>query len=407
MSTPEPRPCPVCGGLERRLVHSQRFLEGPLGDGYRVVLCLNCGAGFADGIASQEAMDHYYSEQSKYSYDSSGGNESPWDFKRFEATADQVVPHLRSVDARILDIGCATGGLLSVLRGRGFRNVTGADPSPACAEAAARLHGLKVRTATLSKMVDWEERFDLVLLVGALEHIREAADAVRAASRLLAPGGLLYCAVPDVEGLPGSPGFPFQQFSVEHVNFFSAASLGRLLGSCGLEAVETARWSVEWRSGVTEAIASGIYRQGKAGEPRCDDRTGPALERYVEISNAGDREISALVDSLRASREPILVWGAGSLARRLLAATRLAEANIVAFVDANPHLRGRALANRPILGPDQIGGLKERIFICSSAFHEEILEIIQGKLGLKNPVVSLPGVGERRNVAPPGAPLSP
>ena len=403
MNGPQPRPCPVCGGLERRPVHSQRFQEGPLGDGYQVVVCLRCGAGFADGIPTQEAMDRYYSEQSKYSYDSSGGRESPWDFRRFEATADQVVPHLRSADARILDIGCATGGLLSVLRDRGFPNVTGADPSPACAEAAARLHGLKVRTAALSKLGDWEERFDLVLMVGALEHIREARDAVQTASRLLAPGGLLYCAVPDVEGLTGSPGSPFQQFSVEHVNFFSLGSLDRLLGSCGCVPVETARWSVEWRSGVSEAIASGLYREGKAGEPVFDDRTGPALERYVEISTAGDRAIKALADSFRESREPILVWGAGTLARRLLATTALGEANIVAFIDANPHLRGGRLANRPILAPDQVAGMGERIFICSAAFHDEILEIIRGKMGLKNAVVSLPDNGERRNAAIPGA----
>jgi SAM-dependent methyltransferase len=403
MSDINPRPCPVCGGQERRRLFRQRFLEGPLGDGYDVVVCTHCGAGFADGIPSQAAMDQYYSEQSKYSYDSSGGNESPWDFKRFEATADQVVPRLRSAYARILDIGCATGGLLSVLRGRGFRNVTGVDPSPACAKAAARLHGLKVRTATLSQLGGWEERFDLVLMVGALEHLRDAGDAVRTASRLLAPGGLLYCAVPDAEGLPGFPGSPFQQFSVEHVNFFSLASLDRLLGSCGLGSVERARWSVEWRSGVTEAIASGLYRPGKAGEPAFDDRTGPALERYIEISSAGDREIAALVDSIRASQEPILVWGAGTLARRLLATTALAKANIVAFVDTNPHLSGRTLANRPILGPAEMTGLKQRIFICSAAFHDEILEVIRGKLGLNNPVISLPDGGKRRSLRPEGA----
>jgi len=396
MSGTDPRPCPVCGGQGRRLVHSQRFVDGPLGDGYDVVVCSHCGAGFADGIASQESMDQYYSGQSKYSYDASGGSESPWDFKRFEATADQVIPHLGSADARILDIGCATGGLLSVLRRRGFQNVAGVDPSPACAEAALRLHGLKVQTATFSQMGHWEERFDLVLMVGALEHVREARDAVRTASRLLAPGGLLYCAVPDVEGLPGFPGSPFQQFSVEHVNFFSLPSLDRLLGSCGLEPVKRARWTVEWRSGVTEAIASGLYRPGKPDRLSFDDRTGPALERYVEISSAGDRAIAALVESMRMSQEPILVWGAGSLARRLLATTALAEANIVAFVDTNPHLRAGTLAGRPILGPEQIAGMTLGIFICSAAFHDEILEYIRGRMGLKNPVISLPGLGKPR-----------
>ena len=48
------RPCPVCESLaDREVLHRQRFIEGPLGDGYDVVVCRNCGTGFADGIPSQ------------------------------------------------------------------------------------------------------------------------------------------------------------------------------------------------------------------------------------------------------------------------------------------------------------------------------------------------------------------
>ncbi|HEY5078935.1 MAG TPA: class I SAM-dependent methyltransferase, partial [Opitutaceae bacterium] len=154
MSIPAPRPCPVCAGLERRLVWRQRFLDGPLGGGYDVVVCSGCGAGFADGIPSQPEMNRYYAEQSKYTYSHADGAESPWDAGRFEATVDQVLPHLGSREARILDIGCATGGLLAAFKRRGFTNVTGADPSPECAAAAMRLYGINVRTSALGGMRD-------------------------------------------------------------------------------------------------------------------------------------------------------------------------------------------------------------------------------------------------------------
>jgi len=176
-------------------------MDGPLGDGYNVVVCTHCGAGFADGIPSQADMDRYYTEQSKYTYDHADGAESPWDLKRFEATVGQITHYLKSRDARILDVGCATGGLLSVFTKSGFENVMGVDPSPACAEAAERLHGVKVLVSTLSQLSNWRERFDLILMLGVLEHLREVKDAVRVASRLLTQGGYLYCAVPDVEGL--------------------------------------------------------------------------------------------------------------------------------------------------------------------------------------------------------------
>jgi len=198
--------------------------------------CVACGAAFADGIPDQAELDAYYAERSKYIYAHADGAESPFDFKRFEAIADQLEPHLSSKAARILDIGCATGGLLAVLQRRGYANVVGSDPAPACADAARRLHGIEVRTATLSEHAEWTERFDAVLLVGVLEHVREVRAAVRIAASLLRPGGLLYCAQPDVEGFAACVNAPYQQFSTEHVNFFSTASLHRLLAAAGFGA---------------------------------------------------------------------------------------------------------------------------------------------------------------------------
>jgi SAM-dependent methyltransferase len=391
MNGGQQRPCPVCDGLERRIVYRQRFLDGPLCDGYDVVICGRCGTGFADGIASQAEMDRYYAEQSKYAYDQAGGSESPWDFKRFEEIVEQIEPHLVSRHARILDIGCATGGLLSVFKGRGFPNVIGADPSAACEKTAERLHGVKVRTANVSHLADWNDRFELILMVGVLEHLREPKDAIRTVSRLLSPEGLLYCAVPDVEGLAACRNGPYQQFSVEHVNFFSTHSLGRLMAECRMTAVDTRRWNVEWREAVWEPIASGLYKTGKKAIPSFDSSTGPALARYLDVSREGDLRILSTIDSLRRSQEQILVWGAGTLTRRLLATTRFAEANIAAFVDSNIHLQKRNLAGRPVLGPEQIAGRSERILICSIAFEREIADAIEKQEKLKNRVFSLLG----------------
>jgi SAM-dependent methyltransferase len=362
-----------------------------MGDGYDIVVCINCGAGFADGIPSQNEMDRYYSERSPYSYDHSDGAESPWDMRRFEATVDQLVPYLASREVRILDIGCATGGLLSVFKKRGYGNVMGVDPSHACSEAAARLHGVTVRTGTLAHLRDWNEGFDLILMVGVLEHLGDVKAPVRTVSRLLNRGGRLYVAVPDVEGLSTCPNAPFQQFSVEHVNFLSSSSLRRLMAECGMAESSAWNWTIEWREGVWEPIASGLY---ETGNPPCrlfDATTEPALERYLAFSEHGDREILAAIGPLLASAEPIIVWGAGTLARRLLVNTRLAQANIVAFVDSNRHLHGKSLAGRPIWSPAELAIRKETILICSMTFVAEIADAIRHQYHLTNRVVSLSG----------------
>jgi SAM-dependent methyltransferase len=386
----KPRPCPVCTGVgARKTVFRPKFQEGLLGDSYEVVVCKECGAGFADGIPGQDELDRFYSEESKYGREGPAGSESPYDIARFEGIVDQVEAHLPSRGARILDIGCATGGLLSVFKRRGFANVLGMDPSPACASAAARLHGVQVKVATLGKPTGIEGRFDLVLLVGVLEHVRDAADAVRAATALLESGGLLYAAVPDVEGLADSRNAPFQQFSMEHVNFFSRQSLSRLLAGSGFAQRQLWQYTTEWREGVTEPVVGGLFQSGQSGPPSPDTVTGPALENYVHVSLAREKAIFARVDELVQGGEPLLVWGAGAFTRRLLATTALSKANIAGFVDSNPHLQGKQLSGRPVLAPGAVAGRSEAIVIGSVAFEREIVDLIQKQLRLGNRIVSL------------------
>lgn len=381
------RPCPVCDSTgPREVLHHQRFFEGPLGDGYDVVVCGNCGAGFADGVPTQRELDRYYADRSKYTYSHVGGEESPYDFRRFETIAKQLEPHLPSKDARILDIGCATGGLLAVLRRLGYSNVVGSDPSPACAEAARRLHGIEVHTLTLSEHSGWDERFDAVLLVGVLEHLREVRAAVRMAARLLRPSGVLYCAQPDVEAFTECDNAPFQQFSVEHVNFFSRDSLVRLMATEGLASRTVSNWMVEWREGMTDSVVSGIFFSGGSDMPR-DHATRSALCSYLATSKGRDAKIVEVIEGLVRTQEPVLVWGAGTLTRRLLAATSLGMANIVAFVDSSPHLHGADLVGRKILMPAQIAERTERILICSVAFKREIVHTIREQIALSNGLI--------------------
>jgi SAM-dependent methyltransferase len=380
------RNCPVCDSSKRTVLHRQQFWDGPLGDGYDVVVCDECGCGFADGIPSQEEMDRYYAEQSKYAYEHRNGLESPWDFDRFRTTVAHLTPFLKSSSAKILDIGCATGGLLSVFKGAGYTNLFGVDPSPVCSETAARLYGVNATAANVSGLEEWAERFDLILMLGVLEHLGEPGQSIRIARSLLNPGGRLYCAVPDVEGLVGCPNAPYQQFSFEHFNFFSIKSLNNLQSVNGLAPVNNWRWTTEWREGVMEPIASGLFECSEVGAPSFDTSTQAALKAYIEVSAREDMDLFATIDSLRKSRQPILVWGTGTLARRLLASGRLSETNIVAFIDSSPQSQGKLLAGRSVLSPEQVSNRSESILICSRPFRMEIIATIRA-LGLSNDVI--------------------
>jgi 2-polyprenyl-3-methyl-5-hydroxy-6-metoxy-1,4-benzoquinol methylase len=378
----------------RRLIHRQRFLGGPLGNGYDVAVCGRCGAGFADRIPTQAKLDHYYAEQSKYEYAQSGGAESPYDFRRFELIVEQVLPFLQASNAAILDIGCATGGLLSCLKRRGYTNLLGSDPSPTCVEAARRLHQVEVIPATIAGLAKVEHRFDLILLVGVLEHLCEVRNAVDDCVKMMKPGGLLYCAQPDVQSFQACNNAPYQQFSTEHLNFFSRHSLNTLMRLCGLKRRASWRWLVEWREGISDSVVSAIYEKPtkvmRRSQTIRDKITGPSLDKYVNTSRRADVKINLSIEYLISEQIPIFVWGVGTLTHRLLAMTRFSKANILAFVDSNPHTHGTRLANRPVLKPEQLAKRNEPIFICSTAFGREIATAIRKQYGLQNQIISLP-----------------
>src|SRR5580658_537652 len=147
-STLSGRSCPVCLARNARFLFRQvfsAFSEGGLLTGYDLVVCANCGAAYADGIPAREIFDTYYARMSKYEQSQRSGELSQTDRERFAQIADMLVPHLRP-EFRIVDVGCATGGLLAELQRRGFNHLLGLDPSPGCAAVARRLYGIEVQT---------------------------------------------------------------------------------------------------------------------------------------------------------------------------------------------------------------------------------------------------------------------
>ncbi len=175
------RPCPVCLSREPRQLFRQSFStfsEGGLLEGYDVVACSHCGAAYADRIPLQPAFDKYYAEMSKYEQGHRDGKISPVDAERFRQVVDLVSPHVGPHED-VVDVGCATGGLLAEFKLRGYQRIQGFDPSPVCAEAARRLYGIEVRPMAIGGLDQVTERFDMVILTGVLEHLCDVDASVR------------------------------------------------------------------------------------------------------------------------------------------------------------------------------------------------------------------------------------
>jgi SAM-dependent methyltransferase len=390
------RDCPICGsrGAPRVFFH-QEFAAvdhtTPV-TGYDVAVCVRCGGSYAAGIPDQPAFDRYYRDMSKYEYAQRGGAESEYDRRRLELIADIIAPHLQSPDARILDVGCASGRLLANLRDRGFRNVTGLDPSPACAAAAARLYSVNVRTMTLAEIARTGDRFDVVIMVGVLEHIRDLDDAFDQLRAVLSATGLLYGEVPDVTAFADWANAPYQDFSTEHINFFSPASLDNLMRRHGFARVFLEQNHREQSYGTVMSNLSAVYRMepvSRQSGVRFDQDTARGLERYLSRCATDDERLRAAIDGVVDGRRRILVWGVGTHTSRLMATSRLPEADIVAFIESNSRYHGKTLHGRPILAPEALRDHREPVLISSRVFQDEIAGQIRHDLGCSNELILL------------------
>jgi len=393
--TPNPalRSCAVCGSIRKLPIFGQSFgaiSSGCLLTGYEVVACADCGFCFADGIPEQVVFDEYYAEMSKYEHQESGGHESTYDLARFRQMTAFIEPLLPGPDTRILEIGCATGRLLALLKDHGFTRVTGVDPSPSCAATAERLYGIQVKTAKISAMPFAAGTVDFIVLAGVLEHIRDLATALGELVRLLSPTGRLYVCVPDASRFAQGEDAPFQEFSVEHINFFGPASMTNLMRSHGLSQLACRQEMMQVSFRTTTPVIHAAFQASAARTPLvADGETASGLHAYVAQSRKADDRIQQTVSAIAAGGEPVLVWGAGMHTLRLMQTSSLKDAKIAAFIDSNPHYQGKTIDGIPIIAPGRVRDHAEPIVISSRVYQEEIARAVREDLKLPNQLIRL------------------
>jgi 2-polyprenyl-3-methyl-5-hydroxy-6-metoxy-1,4-benzoquinol methylase len=392
------RKCAVCDSTDSSLLFRQNFLQlssGSLLAGYDVVVCNICGFGFADHIPMQTEFDTYYQKMSKYEYQNTAGQVSEFDRMRFEAVVDTVIPFFTDRQVRLLDIGCSTGHLLALFKERGYHNVVGLDPSPVCAETARMLFNIPVWIGSLSdtpRLIGDGPLFDSLLLSGVLEHIRDLGPILTQMRKMLKPHGLIYIEVPDATAFSHWPDAPFQQFSNEHINFFSAISLTNLMQRYGfvpLFSQQTAR--NQSYSTMMPVVASIYSMKAKPHQPLPvpDHETENGLDAYIRQSKQVDEVIRQRIDELVDQSVPLVVWGVGTHTVRLFATSPLRQANIRAFVDSNVRYQGKQLDGIPIISPNDLKGRAESILISSRVFQKEIKEVICRELKVENEIITL------------------
>jgi methionine biosynthesis protein MetW len=158
------------------------------------------------------------------------------------AHAERLLPD----GGRVLDVGCASGGLLALLRSRAG-HLAGLELSASAATSAAQIADHVVQGAVEDPDLPFAENsFDLVVMADVLEHLADPAAALGRAVRWCRPGGAVLVSVPNVAHwqarltlLRGRwPQADSGTFDAGHLRWFTRDALGELLSGAGLRDVE-------------------------------------------------------------------------------------------------------------------------------------------------------------------------
>ena len=175
---------------------------------------------------------------------------SPDPYRYEEQTLDPyeasgLVASLVPEGARLLDVGCGTGGLAELLRDARRARVVGVEPDPLRA-ARARERGIEVHEGLLSpSLAATLGTFDVVLYADVLEHLVDPLGELKKVAQFLAPDGVMIISVPNVAHwsvrvnlLRGRFNYaPTGIMDATHLRWFTSRTLLQLLKRAGFTPV--------------------------------------------------------------------------------------------------------------------------------------------------------------------------
>jgi SAM-dependent methyltransferase len=200
----------------------------------------------------------------------------------------------------VLDVGCNTGETLVALRRRGL-SVVGLEPNPRAA-AVARGRGIEVIAEPIEDADLPTAHFGSVLVSQVLEHVRDPASALRTVRDALAPGGVAYVVVPNVESAwRRAFGRHWAHWHVPfHLYHYTERALRRLFAQSGL-AVQRIE-SVTPGEYVLMSVAA--WRNARRGRREIDPFEGRYAARLLVAPAARALDALGRGDALYAETEP-------------------------------------------------------------------------------------------------------
>lgn len=382
--------CPICSRSEKAHLYEQNFNNNVISlmKSYDVVVCENCGFVYADNIPSQAEFNNYYAVMSKYEFNYKDGIVSNDYINYYTKIVNFLIPYINNNNARILDMGCSTGCLLSIFKLNGYSNLSGIDPSSSCVRTAKELYNIEATVNNISNF-NTNKKFDLIILSAVLEHLVDFSNSMKKIRSLLKDRGLLFIEVPDAERFRLYISAPFQQFSIEHINYFSQYSMRNLLSKFSFRILEMQQNENKLNLTIDPDI---FVLSRKTDENNFkiikDNICELKIRNYILRCSKVDSEVKEIIQKKILNKDKIIVWGVGTHTQRMIGSGSLDLSKVLFFVDSNTRYSGKRINGIEIKSP---GDIKENvpILISTYSYQEEVIRQIRETLKLKNEIIKI------------------
>ncbi len=359
------RLCPLCSSAELYPLYTYPLTWG----GFQtVVSCKFCGMVFASVGKNVNYQDSIYQQPGAV-----GSGVSHYDRARLDWIGEFLNDFLKT-DSRIVDVGCAQGGLLEEFKAWGKTNLTGMDPSEHCC-AITNGKGFNVIHGGIGDEI---EPADCIILSHVLEHVLDVRGATDWIQNRLTDGGFAYIETPDASRYHEF-GNPFLDFNSEHINHFSLNHLLASLAGGKMRVVSAGERTINLTNGKPYPAC---YVLAKKSKPLKE-----SIDCYIAISEeALDRFNESIALQLGDARECI-IWGAGEYMTHIANLEIFKRVKIAQVVDRNDSLQGKLSCGFEV-EPTELACSGLPIVIASLVAAESIKKDIE-KMGLNNQVITL------------------
>ena len=202
-----------------------------------LVQCRQCGLVYTSPRPAADEREHIYGED--YIRELPGGEgletEPEWIFDPLSWEAERMrYTTAGAGGGRVLEIGCAAGRFLALLKQRGWE-VWGVEFNPQAAAAAAKRLGARVLGGDFLNADLPQSYFDVAALFHVIEHMLDPRQALQRIRGVLKKEGRLVLETPDFGSRSArrlGPNWP-QVKPQEHLYYFDERSLRNLLEASG------------------------------------------------------------------------------------------------------------------------------------------------------------------------------